>query len=181
MQSTTQTTQDSSTSDRAPIMSAMQRGKMRNSLLEHACYQGVKMRFYVAESDQHLQTFLSRVNLKVDCFMSIEEFMNRLEAATREGVPYSSVIPQHTLITHFASPLFYNIPEFPQPRTMTQLKNNRRITGFDMPESVFFLASGFIIEENGKFNELRDQTGYKWGCKERGIMSQEVLDGVKPL
>jgi hypothetical protein len=46
-----------------------------------------------------------------------------------------------------------------------------------VPGYLFFLPYSVIAEEQGRFTDIRDQSGWKWGSHERRILSREVLNG----
>jgi hypothetical protein len=46
-----------------------------------------------------------------------------------------------------------------------------------VPGVLFFIPNSVIIEEGGRFTELRDQSGFKWGDVHQKIISSDVLNG----
>lgn len=50
-----------------------------------------------------------------------------------------------------------------------------------VPGYLFFLPYSVIAEEQGRFTDIRDLTGWKWGDYEKRILSIEVLNGSVTL
>lgn len=110
---------------------------------------------YNAEDGSHLSTLLSRIPKEWSDALVVD-FNDWFKLPDVEKEQY---VGKHVIMTRYTTP--------------------NKLT--HVPGILFFLPYAVIMETTGRFTDIRDQSGWKWGDFDKRILSTEVLNGSVTL